>query len=921
MRPNSNLRLSLWRLHQKSSYLETDLLPKYATLVFRRGLGFWSAFRTIIWTPFLLTLLVSQAYASVSGAKGDGQITSPTVTIASGSKTLTVSSSIFASTDVGKVLILAKAGITPVSGPLETIAVASSGAGYTSTPTCSISDSSGSGSGATCAAILAVKSVALNNGGAGCLNGSQIFLVAMDGTGTPAQVTATVSGGAVTNVGSVSVPGVLTSLGASQANPGYGANCTTAPTFNLSYGVSAIQVTAAGASYSTTATTASLSGGSPTTSATLGSVYVGAPVPPLKTTIASYNSPTSVTLNDAASTAVSGTDEIFWASNDFSAFQSAMSSGSGVSVSPGIYWIGGTLDPGVGSTTIQGSGMNNTILVFDNGTSVSQDNGNWTPLFKNTSGSASSPKGSLEFEDIQIRGLLDFGQVNVGASGVELNNYTAVAFDRVKFYQMPWMAMQNESIDEFSVFDSTFDSVMRDQARCRSCFSARIIGNKFVHSDDDSVAFHQANYLQGPGLEGEGVVVEGNDFEDTTGVHILGAREAVVRGNTFRRTKMWAVNLSWDSVEGIKQLRGMTIADNVADDVITRSPVVAASCVFCVAVEAPSSPAGITSLLPGSAAYPNSRFAMPWSYDLNNVTNGTAFGPEARGLDIHDDTTMRTLPATANYSSWGFGKMLSNVGFIDPVVPDTALKPTAGISASVNVENLNIHHNSIHNVRRGISLNDNVAAPSQTSVSISFNSIYDAWEYGIVGFGSGGLSAFDLIGNQIDVDPYLVSPGRSGGHGGWASNYSLSSCFALSYSPMVRMSDNTFSDCYSLQTANNWVIHRNVVRGSVYSGTTGQPNTWSSANQGVGVFPANIADQFYIEPITADPTGNPPESYGVVAQTHVTSAPSAPTSGFHVVGDVVWSTAPASCSCTGWVILTTGTSWTAGTDYKVQPIQ
>ena len=51
-----------------------------------------------------------------------------------------------------------------------------------------------------------------------------------------------------------------------------------------------------------------------------------------------------------------------------------------------------------------------------------------------------------------------------------------------------------------------------------------------------------------------------------------------------------------------------------------------------------------------------------------------------------------------------------------------------------------------------------------------------------------------------------------------------------------------------------------------------------------------------------------------------TSAAAAPTSASHIVGDVIWSTAPAACSCTGWVALTTG-SWTAGTDYKVQPIQ
>ena len=109
--------------------------------------------------------------------------------------------------------------------------------------------------------------------------------------------------------------------------------------------------------------------------------------------------------------------------------------------------------------------------------------------------------------------------------------------------------MQNEGIQRFAVTNSVFDTVMRDQARCRSCFAARIIGNKFVHSDDDSVALHQASYIQGAGVVREGLIVENNDFEDTTGVHILGARSAIVRDNDFRRTKIAAVNLSWDSNE------------------------------------------------------------------------------------------------------------------------------------------------------------------------------------------------------------------------------------------------------------------------------------------------------------------------------------------------------------------------------------
>ena len=354
---------------------------------------------------------------------------------------------------------------------------------------------------------------------------------------------------------------------------------------------------------------------------------------------------------------------------------------------------------------------------------------------------------------------------------------------------------------------------------------------------------------------------------------------------------------------------------------ISRVPFGAAGCVICLSVEPPSSPAGVTSFLPGSAAYPSSYFGLPWNYDLSNVTNATAFGPVSRGVDIHDNVMMRSLPAVSSYTLWGFGRMFSVAGFIDPPVPDSVLKATARIAVSANVNGLAVHNNSIHNVRRGIVLNDNVVAPSQTSISIAFNDIHDAWEYGIAAFGSGTLGTFDLIGNIVDVDPYLISPGRSGGHGAWAQNYGASACFDISYNVIVRMADNTFSDCYAIQTSNTWIMSRNAVRGSVYGGTTGQPNSWSSANYGVGVFPTNVGDQFFIEPITADPTANPPGSYGVGSVAHYRSSSSAPTSGYHVVGDVIWSAAPASCNCSGWIALTTGTGWTASTDYRALVIQ
>jgi hypothetical protein len=850
------------------------------------------------------------------GALGNGQIATPTVTLSGTS--LTVGTSLFAATDVGKTIVIANAGTAPTTGTVMNIPTTSPGSGYTAVPTCAVTDASSSGSGATCSALMAIQSVTLTTGGVACLNGTDTFLVGIDGTGTPAQFTGVVSGGVLSGSLTLVSGGNFTAMGATTSVPVYGANCTTAPTVSVSYGVGAVSVTAVGAAYTTAQTTAALTGGSPSVAAVVGTPQFGAPIPPLVTTIAGYTSPTQVTLTAAAGTVITGTaTEILWATDDSAAFQNAINAGSGIWVPGGLYWIGTKLDPGAGSLTIRGEGMANTILAWDSGSSTSQDSGAWYNVFRHkTSVNAVS---ELEFEDFQIRGVLDFGRTNTGGPALELNNYSGLKLNRVKFFQIPWMANQNEAIMKFTVTDSIFDTVMRDQARCRQCFADRIIGNKFIHSDDDSVALHTIDYLNAPGDVREGIVVEGNDFEDTTCVDIAGARSVVVRGNSFRRCKGSAIHMSSGSTEATYPMRGIIISDNVATDTVARIPTpTASSCVICVLVNVPNAPTGVTSMLPGSNSYPSAYFAKPWDYDINSTNAGAAFAAGARSIQIHDNVIMRTLPAVANYSAWGFGMMLTNSGFLDPPMSDVAMRPLEGVQSSDTATSVDIHHNNVQNVGIGILLRGAITAPSQASVSVSFNRIYDAVTMGIQQYEGGTATSVDIIGNTIDVDPFGLAANRN--FGAWASG-SPNLCVSVQFAGPVKMALNTFSNCYSIQTSINWVMSDNIVRGQVASGTTGQTGTWSSANQGMGVFPVNVGKQFFISPVTSNPGLNAPATLGGIALTHVTSAAALPTSGYHVVGDMIWSTAPATCACIGWMPITTGSSWTAGTDTKLVPLQ
>lgn len=864
--------------------------------------------------PALINVKGSPYYA-----RGDGRIVTPIVGITNSGNILTTNSPIFTSSDIGKTIIVANAGTAPTTGPIVQQPVLTPGNGYTGVPSCSFTDSSSSGSGATCQSLMTLQSATLVSGGTGCTaSGTFVFMTAIDSTGTAAQVSATTnSSGVVTGSLTIVSPGLVTAFGTLSGANIYGANCATAPTVNLSYGVGAVLVSAEGTTYSTTQTSGALTGGSPSVAATLGTTAIGAPIPPLVTTIASYISPTKITLVATAGTTISSAStQLLIATDDSAAFQAAENAGSGIFIPAGTYYIGTTQTIGVTDVTIMGAGLNQTILVHDAGPANAI-----SALFQDLSFPVPAWNGSVELEDFQIRGLLDFGRVNTGAAMVILNDQLEIREDRMKFYQVSNMAQANELTNRFIVQDSIFDTVMRDQARCRSCFNILVKDNTFRHSDDDSVALHQYSNLNLPGEVRAAIVVEGNTFEDTTGIHILGAREVVVAHNTCRRMKLQCVNVTYDASEGIDQIRSVTITNNTSTDLITRIPLTGGGTAFNVGVEPGSAPTGATNFIPGGMIKGTGYIGRPWDFDLNNVVNGTQLAGQARGVTISDNVEMRTLPATPSYATWGFGSMLTNYGFYDQPVTDTALRPSQALTFSINISGLKIANNRFYNTGYCMESIDTGGIPEEIGFQIIGNTCYDTTLGGIALFGAGTPRSGDIIANDIDVDPYQLSAGRSGATGAWTNGYSSSACLSISESAVINLTGNTFSNCYSISQQNTWRIKSNIVRGIPFNGNTGQINSWSSANQGIGVFPIMAGDMFFLSPVVSNPSGgNTPNQWGALTTTHIQYAAAVPSSGYHVIGDIIWSTAPTTCTCAGWVMLTTGSAWVHNTDYDVLPI-
>lgn len=856
------------------------------------------------------------------GAKGDGRRANAVVTIDAGSAALTVGSSLFSAADIGKVIAIPGAGVTPTTGPLVTTPVASAGAGYQSVPSVAYS---GTGTGAVGTVFMALQSASVAAGGAGCSNGTQTFTV-MGGLGDLATVTGTVSGGALSGALTIVSGGDYGTLPLNLTGALLsGLGCTTLPTASLSFGVGRVSTAFADSSGYDGATTASLSGGSPNTAATLGTPTVSLAPRPLVAKITAVPSATQVTLDVAASTAVSGAmRQVFWATDDRAAIQKAIdvltATNRRVLYFPaGVYFkaygaatFGAPLDPGTStSITFKGDGPEASVIVWDGGTAFNA--GGDGALFRQPFGTAGA---FLTFQDLQFRGFLDLGRVNVGGPAFYLNYFGGVSFDRSKFFQHPWMAMQIEGAGEYSVTNSVFDAVLRDQARCRTCSNVRIALNRFSRSDDDSVALHQSFYTTALGQGRRSLVVTGNIFEDTTGIAILGGREGTVTGNICRRAKIGCVRVLAGPSEAYSPTYAMTVANNQAFDTLGRAPFSgSAYSPFQVSVQTPRAGSGDANLYPGANNVSTGAVVSPYGTLDNNVTETTLPTPAAYGVSFINNRSMRTLPSVTAYSAWGFGLPMTSLGPMDFRVSEAVLRPTTGIDASANIVSLRMAGNDVLGARRCLTVSGDPVSPAFARHRVEGNTCFDTWEYGLFysGATTGLFPHVTIRGNEFVLDPYRMSPGRAA-FGSWVQNYGASVGIAMptSYGPLIQ--DNMFEELYQpIVGPFRPRLRDNAVKGQFLS------LAWSAANYGVGTVPSSGAGYDVLQTGSRGTTAI--SGFMGYSQPKISEATAMPTVGYWQPGDFVRNTNPANTAVYGWSRLTSGTANVSGTDWKTVPLQ
>ena len=562
-----------------------------------------------------------------------------------------------------------------------------------------------------------------------------------------------------------------------------------------------------------------------------------------------------------------------------------------------------------------GDGMRSSVLKYDEGSSSAQGNAGYHALFLQLGVAYTSPRaGRLTFRDLGFEGtLLDVGgRVNIGAPVLALNYLEAIRVERCRFYGISFMATACEAIRNVLVEGCEFEAVMRDQARFRSSFNVRIVANLFKNSDDDSVALHQASFIDGAGYIREGIVVADNVFEDTNGVAILGGRMVTVANNIFRRCKIGAVRVFRDSSEGVHPMFGISVTGNQAFDTLNRlTDAGPSNVVFSVLTQIPRAGSGNANLVAGANDNVAQTMAPWWNYRSTDNAVATDAIPPGYHVRITNNTAARTLPAVAQYSDWGFGQAMTNAGFANPAVTDAMLRPVQAYMLSTSIVGALVHGNIGQTAQRFLTISDDPLRSFLTDFDIRANYAYDCYEYGIFFTGgAGGKTVHATIeDNKFVLDPYRLSSGRSGGLGAWTSGFAAAvGVFGNQGTTGVVLRRNVFAECYQPTSG----LFRPRARGNVVRCSPFTVGAHSTANYGVAVPPVQ-GEQFEIQVIAN--AGNS-GAYGAESTTFEVERTNMPTSGSYYKGWFIRNVDPATTAVLGWLRITDGSNNIAGTDWK-----
>ena len=608
----------------------------------------------------------------------------------------------------------------------------------------------------------------------------------------------------------------------------------------------------------------------------------------------------------------------------------AKSSGGEVYIPAGTYRIDVSVSAifAKSSVMLRGAGRGRTLLVIDDSVNSFGTNGGNAGITNATAGQVFPTITDFHLRGVTVQGSRGQNGSNV-AQGTFLVNLVNIR--NISVVDCEFTDSRGFSLGLFSGSDVLVrgNRVLRsnvDSIAVWDVANVIIDSNEVEMSGDDSISVHAGDGATQPLRSG--IIVTNNTVTDGQGIHVLGAKSAVISGNVIRRARAVGINVGFDPLfhQGNTPNFGVEINNNVIEDMIddtVRGGGPGASYIF---VGGSSKQAGPGASAPG-VPVPGSGTVTPLygattgifyaggqaNTDGSFTTTGNVASPGGYWLRIEGNILVRTLPSVASYSQWGYAPTLQvgTSGVYNGPITEAMLN-YPGIHLQPAMRNCRIAGNIIQTTgANGIEFDAVANDMDFDGLEIVGNRIADFSAYGI-----GWLSAaattqrLRLMGNDFDGDPYFRSAGR-GANGTWTTAGSGSIGVNLGMLSGVELDGNHFRNLVA-PTAQGAAV-QNVFRHNVVHGNPVAVG-FNTGNEGVGTVPVAAGDFSHVIEVS-DPTD---ANFGKLLSATLFSSPAQPTAGIYVTGQFVATTTPGLVNgqvLLGFQRLTTGSTHVTGVDW------
>jgi hypothetical protein len=414
----------------------------------------------------------------------------------------------------------------------------------------------------------------------------------------------------------------------------------------------------------------------------------------------------------------------------------------------------------------------------------------------------------VAFEDFTCRGLHDVTQTQGGDSDrhFSVDGVAYLCWTRVESIYCRQMAITGGRNGEVHVENCRVRFCARDGINLTGSTSTIVTGNHLTAIADDSIAIHVTSAAGNPPPERH--IVSSNIISDAYGIKMLGASKASISGNILSRVKGYAIYFADESTEGNNDLMAVDITNNVITDIINGNVFGGGNISVGIFVNSSTTSFQIPVIGGGT---PDINKPESFTY-LSNAANQNAGG---QGINVVGNIVYGyTLPAVANYSTWGYGSAYTSTGPSDPVM--TTYGSTGNISGmrlsgailSINISGGNRFEALFH----GILMDTSMTYLGE--INIIGNTFRRIQDRGVnLNSTAQMYGRASILDNTFDMDPYFESSNRTGTVGKWAAGVLSTAIDSRNYKGAT-IRGNTFRNCWS--SINSTAVEDTDLGGNTY---------------------------------------------------------------------------------------------------------